>query len=168
MSDTLTVVGHPLILHKLTHMRRKDTSTEMFRRRLNEIAQLLAYEVTRDLPLEEAGLAVTGLDQLTGLPEYRNGGLLLDTGVLVPTDSEFLRHTHEVGDEAIVEWRALTVVALDRIAGAVRDILGLTAQAFPLARVLEGGTWAAGRRIAAERRDGGAPPVSVVSDGTVF
>ena len=52
MSDTLTVVGHPLILHKLTHMRRKDTSTEMFRRRLNEIAQLMAYEVTRDLPLE--------------------------------------------------------------------------------------------------------------------
>ena len=52
MSDTLTVVGHPLILHKLTHMRRKDTSTEMFRRRLREIAQLLAYEVTRDLPLE--------------------------------------------------------------------------------------------------------------------
>ncbi len=50
--NTLTVVGHPLILHKLTHMRRKDTSTEMFRRRLGEIAQLLAYEVTRDLPLE--------------------------------------------------------------------------------------------------------------------
>ena len=52
MPDMLTVVGHPLILHKLTHMRRKDTSTEMFRRRLGEIAQLLAYEVTRDLPLE--------------------------------------------------------------------------------------------------------------------
>jgi len=132
----------------------------------HKLTQWLVYSLLE--PLEEAGLAVTGLDQLTGLPEYRNGGLLLDTGVLVPTDSEFLRHTHEVGDEAIVEWRALTVVALDRIAGAVRDILGLTAQAFPLARVLEGGTWAAGRRIAAERRDGGAPPVSVVSDGTVF
>jgi hypothetical protein len=50
----------------------------------------------------------------------------------------------------------------------VREILGVTAQAFPLARVLEGGTWAAGRRIAAERREGGIPPVSVASDGTVF
>ena len=132
----------------------------------HKLTQWLAYSLLE--PLKEAGLAVTGLDQLTGLPEYRNGGLLLDTGLLVAIDPEFLRRTHEVGDEAIVEWRALTVIALDRIARAVRDILGLTAQAFPLARVLEGGTWAAGRRIAAERRDGGAPPVSVVSDGTVF
>ena len=56
MPDMLNVVGHPLILHKLTHMRRKDTSTEMFRRRLGEIAQLLAYEVTRDLPLEQVDI----------------------------------------------------------------------------------------------------------------
>jgi hypothetical protein len=39
---------------------------------------------------------------------------------------------------------------------------------FPLARVLEGGTWAAGRRIARERRADGGPPIAVVSDGTVF
>ena len=103
---------------------------------------------------------MTGLDELTGLPEYRNGGLLLDLGVLVPHDADFLRRTHAVGDEAVVEWRALTVIALDRIAAAVREVLGVSAQAFPLARVLEGGTWAAGRRIAAERREGGTPPVS--------
>jgi len=105
---------------------------------------------------------------LTGLPEYRNGGLLLDLGVLVPQDADFLQRTHAIGDEAIVEWRALTVIALDRIAAAVRELLGVSAQAFPLARVLEGGTWAAGRRIAAERREGGTPPVSIDSDGTVF
>jgi hypothetical protein len=132
----------------------------------HKLTQWLAYSLLE--PLEEAGLAVTGLDQLTGLPEYRNGGLLLDSGVLVPLDPAFLRRQHEVGDEAIVEWRALTVIALDRVAAAVREILGLTEQAFPLARVLEGGTWAAGRRIAAERREGGTPPVSVASDGTVF
>jgi len=50
----------------------------------------------------------------------------------------------------------------------VHAALGVTPEAFPLARVLEGGTWAAGRRIAAERRAGGAPPVSIASDGTVF
>jgi hypothetical protein len=44
----------------------------------------------------------------------------------------------------------------------------LSEAAFPLARMLEGGTWAAGRKIAAERRAGGAPPVHVSSDGTVF
>lgn len=132
----------------------------------HKLTQWLAYSLLE--PLEEAGLQVTGLDELTGLPEYRNGGLFLDTGVIAPIDPEFLQRTHEVGDEAIVEWRALTVIGLDRIAYAVRKLLGVTAQAFPLARVLEGGTWAAGRRIAAERREGGIPPVSVTSDGTVF
>ena len=132
----------------------------------HKLTQWLAYSLLE--PLEEAGLAVTGLDDLTGLPEYRNGGLLLDLGVLVPTDADFLRRTHAVDAEAVIEWRALTVIALDRVAVAVRAALGVTPEAFPLARVLEGGTWAAGRRIAAERRAGGAPPVSIASDGTVF
>jgi hypothetical protein len=50
----------------------------------------------------------------------------------------------------------------------VRELLGLAPEAFPLARVLEGGTWSAGRRIAAQRRPGGAAPVKLISDGTVF
>jgi len=52
MSDHVTVVSHPLVQHKLTLMRKKDTSTANFRRLLGEIAHLLAYEVMRDLPLE--------------------------------------------------------------------------------------------------------------------
>jgi hypothetical protein len=132
----------------------------------HKLTQWLAYSLLE--PLEEAGLAITGLDELTGLPEYRNGGLMLDLGVLVPLDAGFLQRRYAVDDEAIVEWRALTVIALDRIATAVRAELGVTREAFPLARVLEGGTWAAGRRIAAERREGGGPPVSIDSDGTVF
>lgn len=51
MSDHLTVVRHPLVQHKLTLMRDRDTSTGPFRRLLREISQLLAYEVTRDLEL---------------------------------------------------------------------------------------------------------------------
>ncbi|MEX0627274.1 MAG: uracil phosphoribosyltransferase, partial [Cucumibacter sp.] len=47
------VVDHPLVQHKLTIMRDKDTSTASFRRLLREIALLLCYEVTRDLELEE-------------------------------------------------------------------------------------------------------------------
>jgi uracil phosphoribosyltransferase len=70
MPDMLTVVGHPLILHKLTIMRRKDTTTDNFRRLLREIAQLLAYEVTRDLPLEmvpiETPLAAIDAPQISG------------------------------------------------------------------------------------------------------
>jgi uracil phosphoribosyltransferase len=51
MLDHLTVVSHPLVLHKLTLMREKDTSTASFRQLLREISLLLAYEVTRELPM---------------------------------------------------------------------------------------------------------------------
>ncbi|WP_185803675.1 uracil phosphoribosyltransferase [Pontivivens nitratireducens] len=51
MSDHLTVVNHPLVQHKLTLMREKSTSTAVFRQLLREISHLLAYEVTRDLPM---------------------------------------------------------------------------------------------------------------------
>ena len=118
--------------------------------------------------LEEAGIPVLALDALTGLPEYRNGGLFLDLGLLGLRDPGLSRQSLPVDHPAIVEWRALTVALLDRLAGAVRDRLGLDAASLPLARVLEGGSWAAGRRIARELRPDGAPPLTVASDGTVF
>jgi hypothetical protein len=109
-----------------------------------------------------------GVDELTGLPEYRNGGLFVDTGVLEPKHDAVLTETHEAGSEVVVEWRALTVALLDALAPLVRARLGKTAAELPLAKLLEGGTWSAGRRIARERRPGGGPPVTVASDGTVF
>ncbi|MEM0982210.1 MAG: DUF1688 family protein, partial [Cyanobacteria bacterium P01_H01_bin.58] len=68
----------------------------------------------------------------------------------------------------VVEWRALTVVLLDRIGDRVRQILHKTPEELPLIKVLEGGTWAAGRRIAKQRRSEGTPPITLQSDGTVF
>tara|TARA_B100000035_G_scaffold32792_1_gene24925 strand:+ start:1422 stop:2054 length:633 start_codon:yes stop_codon:yes gene_type:complete len=53
MNDNLTIIDHPLVQHKLTLMRRKETPTSSFRQLLWEISMLLAYEVTRDLPLQE-------------------------------------------------------------------------------------------------------------------
>jgi hypothetical protein len=136
----------------------------------HKLTQWLTYSLLE--PLEDAGLTVTGLDALTGLPEYRNGGLLLDLGLLVPREASFFTRTLQVDEPAVVEWRAATVIALDRIAEGVRAELGVSAARFPLARVLEGGTWGAGRRIAAERRPtgptAGGPPVTIASDGTVF
>ena len=108
------------------------------------------------------------LDGLTGLAEYRNGGLFVDTGVLILTDPDDAERTHRVSDPLIVAWRAMTVALLDRLAPQVRARLGVGEAAFPLACLLEGGSWAAGRRIAAERRPGGGPPFNIVSDGTVF
>ena len=132
----------------------------------HKLTQWLTYSLLE--PLADAGLHVTGLDALTGLPEYRNGGLLLDTGLLVPASGALPTVLLSVDDPAIVEWRAVTVAALDLIAEGVRATLGLSAEAFPLACVLEGGTWATGRRLAAARRPGGTPPLNIASDGTVF
>ena len=132
----------------------------------HKLTQWLTYSLLE--PLEEAGLVVTGLGALTGLPEYRNGGLLLDLGLLAPRDPALMERPLTVDSLPVVEWRAVTVIALDRIAEAVRQQLMKSEAEFPLARVLEGGTWAAGRRIAAERRTGGMPPMQIESDGTVF
>jgi hypothetical protein len=132
----------------------------------HKLSQWLSYSLVE--PIEGAGLSVVELDTLTGLPEYRNGGLLVDAGALRPKQSKLLTDSFKAGDEAIVEWRALTVALLDKVADHVRVHLGLDAQRLPLVKVLEAGTWFAGRTLAAERRPGGGPPITVDSDGTVF
>ena len=131
----------------------------------HKLSQWLCYSLVE--PFEWAGVPVAGLDALTGLPEYRNGGLLLDSGVLRPRDAGFATRRYGVGDPFVVEWRALTVALLDELAPRVRGALGVTPERMPLACVLEGGTWAAGRALA-QRLRGGLPPVTVVSDGNVF
>ena len=77
------------------------------------------------------------------------------------------REIWQPGDEIVVEWRALTVALMDEVAPAVRQQLRLSEAQLPLACVLEGGTWAAGRELA-QRHRGGLPPLQVASDGTVF
>jgi uracil phosphoribosyltransferase len=83
----VTIVSHPLVQHKLTLMRKKDTSTKSFRQLLKEVAALLCYEVTRDLPLEmvdiETPLMAMQAPQLAGkklvfAPVLRSGMAMLD------------------------------------------------------------------------------------------
>jgi hypothetical protein len=133
---------------------------------LHKLSQWLAYSLIE--PLQTAGIRVTDIDGLTGLAEYRNGGLFVDIGVLAFRDTEDAQREHEVASSLVVEWRALTVALLDRIADGLRQRLGLDATSLPLAKILEGGTWAAGRLLARERRADVSPPVKVISDGTVF
>lgn len=132
----------------------------------HKLSQWLTYSLCE--PLEELGFEITHLDELTGLPEYRNGGLFLDMGVLEPKHEGVYRDTHAPDSDAIVEWRALTVILLDRTADLIRASLKMTPAELPLAKVLQGGTWVAGRRIAAEKRAGGGPPIKYASDGTLF
>jgi hypothetical protein len=133
---------------------------------LHKLSQWLAYSLIE--PLQTAGMEVIDIDGLTGLAEYRNGGLFIDSGVLAFRHDEDAQREHEVAAVLVVEWRTLTVALLDRLAEGVRKRLGLDAVSLPLAKVLEGGSWAAGRRLARERRADASPPVKVISDGTVF
>jgi hypothetical protein len=133
---------------------------------LHKLSQWLAYSLIE--PMQRAGITVTAIDGLTGLAEYRNGGLFIDSGALAFRDAEDTRRRHEVSAPLVVEWRALTVALLDRLAGLVRLRLRRDAHDLPLARILQGGTWAAGRMLARRLRPDGAPPVAVISDGTVF
>ena len=131
----------------------------------HKLSQWLCYSLLE--PFAWAGHPVAGLEALTGLPEYRNVGLLIDSGVLRPRDPQFAARPRAVGEAFVVEWRALTVALLDELAPRVRSVLGVPPERMPLACVLEGGTWAAGRALARHLRNG-LPPVNIVSNGTVF
>jgi hypothetical protein len=132
----------------------------------HKLSQWLSYSLVE--PLEWNGIQVNDLDDLTGLPEYRNGGLFVDMNLLVPKEQSTFDESHKPDSEVIVEWRALTLALLDKVGEQVRSQLNKTQEEFPLAKVLQGGTWAAGRILAKERRTDGGPPISLNSDGTVF
>ena len=127
----------------------------------HKLTQWLCYSVmapmTRLLDIHFAGA-----DLLTGLPEYRNGGLFIDTGLLRLTSQAVQKgvenfsdncrmngHPHmeivpmfEAGDDVVVEWRAITVGLLDMTVVEVNKMLGLEGEnKLSLAQVLEAGTW---------------------------
>jgi Protein of unknown function (DUF1688) len=133
---------------------------------LHKLSQWLTYSLIE--PLQRAGLDVRDIDGLTGLAEYRNGGLFIDLAVLGLRDPADRERSYEVDSALIVEWRSLTVALLDLLAEKVRARLHRDAVSLPLASLLEGGSWAAGRAAAYARRADGSPPIKVISDGTVF
>jgi len=134
----------------------------------HKLSQWLTYSMLE--VFQEIGIQFDDLHLLTGLPEYRNGGLFIDTGVLAPKDPVVFEKQFSSGSELIVEWRALTVILLDKVADLVRAKLNKTVAELPMASILEGGTWQAGRDIAATKRPEkfGAPPIAVHLSGTVF
>lgn len=132
----------------------------------HKLSQWITYSVIETL--ENNGFVVSGLERLTGLAEYRNGGFMLDFGLLNLKDSSLQQQKWPPNSELIVEWRALTVYLLDKLAVIIQDKLNVTEAEFPLAKILEGGTWMAGRKIAAKKRQNAEPPINIVSDGTVF
>lgn len=129
----------------------------------HKLSQWLSYSLLA--PLRLAGLKVEDLSSLTGLPEYRNGGLFVDSGLLSLRDPSMTEKEHAPGSELIVEWRALTIVLLDELGHKLPEYMNVD---LSLPQVLEGGSWWAGRLLARELREGGGPPLNLKSDGTVF
>ena len=132
----------------------------------HKLSQWLTYSLV--VPMIQSGLIIKGAEKLTGLAEYRNGGLFVDYGVIELRDEKNFKIKHKPSSELIIEWRALTVQLLDKIGELVQQKLNKTPDEFPLAKVLEGGTWWAGRKIAKEKRTDGSTPITLDSDGTVF
>ncbi|EXJ91836.1 hypothetical protein A1O3_00386 [Capronia epimyces CBS 606.96] len=153
----------------------------------HKLTQWLCYSLM--VPMSKLlNIHFAGAELMTGLPEYRNGGLLVDTGLLTLKQADIqqgLKNYHQMvsnenavevvptfepGDDVIVEWRAVTVGFLDELLVAVNKGLGLQgAEKLTLAQMLEAGTWKGGREIAQVSRPiTGAPPIGIISDGTVF
>lgn len=132
----------------------------------HKLSQWLSYSLFE--PLEQAGLKVVGIHELTGLAEYRNGGLFIDGEVLCLKNDLDLHKAHLPSSRLIIEWRALTLALLEVLAEKIRESLQVSAEQFPLAKILQGGTWTAGRKIAWLKRKSTNPPLMIESDGTVF
>lgn len=155
----------------------------------HKLTQWLTYSLMTPIT-KLVGLKFAHTELLTGLPEYRNGGLFIDLGVLTLNTTDMNRGCaaftensklpgqqsaeivplFDAGDDVIVEWRAMTVCLLDLVHAEVNRILKLNGpQALSLPQVLEGGTWKAGREIAeVQRPNTKGSPIAILSDGTVF
>ncbi len=132
----------------------------------HKLSQWLSYSLL-DAALV-SGFRVSNVEKLTGLPEYRNGGLFLDLGLITAKNPSDLTRGVEASEAFTIEWRAMTIVLLDDLAQRIQTKLKKTESEFPLAKVLEGGSWWAGRKIAKLKRPDSSPPLKIISDGTVF
>ncbi|KAI1812800.1 DUF1688-domain-containing protein [Poronia punctata] len=156
----------------------------------HKLTQWLTYSLMQ--PMQSLlKIQFAGTELLTGLPEYRNGGLFVDMGVLTlkPTDMErglqnynnWCQRTgtkavevapmFEPSDDVIVEWRGVTVGFLDKLCADVNVALkdDLQGGELTLAQLLEAGSWKGGREIAeVSRPNTKEPPILIDSDGTVF
>ncbi|KAI9275644.1 hypothetical protein BDA99DRAFT_532603 [Phascolomyces articulosus] len=147
----------------------------------HRMSQWLVYSIIE--PMERLlGATIEGTELLTPLPEFRNGGLLIDTGFITLKQQEHARgienyHKNsllpgqpkievapmfEMDDPVIVEWRALTTAYLDIVAERVRDVLRLNRNKLTLTRVMDGATWAAGRELAEISRPNTQEPPIIV------
>ncbi|CAL3973364.1 hypothetical protein PZA11_005620 [Diplocarpon coronariae] len=155
----------------------------------HKLTQWLCYSLMQPMT-KLIHIHFAGAELMTGLPEYRNGGLFIDTGLLTLKKEDEKRgllafeqdcrrngkRSMEVvpmftpDDEVVVEWRAVTVGFLDLLLEEINDALGLQGpDRLTLPQMLEAGSWKGGREMAEiSRPNTQCPPIAILSDGTVF
>ncbi|KAH8587089.1 hypothetical protein B0O99DRAFT_694867 [Bisporella sp. PMI_857] len=142
----------------------------------HKLTQWLTYSLM--VPFQRVlGEEWANAEYLTALAEYRNGGLFVDLGVLLLKQEAHDRGLKasggdlplfEAGDDVIVEWRAMTLVLIDRLYSRIQSRMGDGVH-LTMAQLLEAGTWKSGREIAAKLRpQTKSSPILIKSDGTVF
>merc|ERR1711991_1237922 len=100
---------------------------------------------------------------LTALPEYRNGGMIIDMEIVELKDKNLLKINHSLNSDIIIEWRCLTIVIIDMLKKKINKKMN---KDFHLGQILEGGTWSLGRELSLKRR--GLPPLLILSNGTIM
>ncbi|KAI9047149.1 hypothetical protein LZ554_008603 [Drepanopeziza brunnea f. sp. 'monogermtubi'] len=155
----------------------------------HKLTQWLCYSLMQPMS-KLIHIHFAGAELMTGLPEYRNGGLFIDTGLLTLKPADMKRGLQAFADEAVrsgkksmevvpmftpdddvvVEWRAVTVGFLDLLLEEVNNLLGLQGpDRLSLPQMLEAGSWKGGREMAEiSRPNTQCPPIAILSDGTVF
>ncbi|KAH6669692.1 hypothetical protein F5X68DRAFT_216014 [Plectosphaerella plurivora] len=165
----------PLEVHK-QQASGEITSTNIIQP-FHKLTQWLGYSLT--LPFVNVlGLAWDNEGLGTGLPEYRNGGLFVDTGVLSLKESINKQGLEASGkplplysatSDTMVEWRAMTVVLLDELHGELKKRFAKDGVVLSLAQMLEAGSWKTGRELAAKYRpETCSSPILIAGDGTLF
>ncbi|KAL3466873.1 hypothetical protein BJX64DRAFT_301322 [Aspergillus heterothallicus] len=143
----------------------------------HKLTQWLAYSLK--VPFERLLSTTWANAELgTGLPEYRNGGLFVDMGVLTLKPSALEKGLNTsggvlpcfgAGDDEIVEWRAMTVALLDELHKRILESGKFGDVKLTLPQVLEAGSWKSGREIAAQKRpETKCSPILNSGDGTLF
>ncbi|KAF7559197.1 hypothetical protein G7046_g4965 [Stylonectria norvegica] len=172
-------IGDAWPLQVLSNMRSTNT-TSCFADTIqpfHKLTQWLAYSLQAPF-IRVLGMKWGNADLGTGLPEYRNGGLFVDLGVL-KLRKEVLEQglaasnsnvpSFPAKDDVIVEWRAMTVALLDQLHGLIKERFLLHGVEISMVQMLEAGTWKCGRELAATLRpETRGPPILVQGDGTLF
>lgn len=143
----------------------------------HKLTQWLGYSLTVPF-VRVLGFKVINAELGTGLPEYRNGGLFVDLGVL-QLKPEVLKQGCAASGQSlpifpatsdpIVEWRAMTVALLDELHKIVSAQFAKEGVQLTMAQMLEAGTWKGGRELAAKHRpETRSSPILIEGDGTLF